>query len=511
MGGSTSTHLLPDAPPSEPLAFPATYSVVANGRAGTLEVLVEALSQEGARVAQARGAVTLVDGRGAYLDLTLVAACVLDVDCDDGSWCDGVERCVEGTCRPADDEERPCPPSLHTCVEQRCLEEADQCSVRVDHGRCAPLTTDDGGTEPTYCDTLTGCTRGHPCSSDAECQDGSTCNGPERCVAGRCMAGIPPSLDDLNPCTVDACVEGVGPAHFPQPDGNRCATAAVAEGICLASECRLSRCGDGFRDLARQEQCDDGADNSDTRPDACRLTCARAACGDDVSDLGEECDDGEGNGEEAACRLECVRARCGDGSVQTGVEECDDGNADESDACLSSCAWNTCGDGDARSGAEECDDGNDADTDACLTTCRWNTCGDSHLLVGVEECDDGNESDDDVCLSACRLNTCGDAHVLVGVEECDDGNVSNADACLVTCRRNACRDGFLLVGVEGSRRGRGTPRPAGRTCRHRTRRRSTPRPRCTSLSWARSRLRSHAPTRHAGRAHGPPRGWVRSR
>jgi len=41
------------------------------------------------------------------------------------------------------------------------------------------------------------------------------------------------------------------------------------------------------------EQCDDGERNADDRPDACRVSCARPACGDGVIDQGEQCDGGD--------------------------------------------------------------------------------------------------------------------------------------------------------------------------------------------------------------------------
>ena len=56
-----------------------------------------------------------------------------------------------------------------------------------------------------------------------------------------------------------------------------------------------------------QEQCDSGALNSDTTPDACRTNCVRAGCGDAVIDSSEECDDGNvagGDGCGPTCLLE---------------------------------------------------------------------------------------------------------------------------------------------------------------------------------------------------------------
>jgi cysteine-rich repeat protein len=49
-------------------------------------------------------------------------------------------------------------------------------------------------------------------------------------------------------------------------------------------------CGDGV--VEGFEQCDDGEQNSNVRPDACRTDCTAAACGDGVVDELESCDDG---------------------------------------------------------------------------------------------------------------------------------------------------------------------------------------------------------------------------
>ena len=81
--------------------------------------------------------------------------------------------------------------------------------------------------------------------------------------------------------------------------------------------CALASCGDGI--LGPGEACDDGADNSDTAPDACRTACVLAWCGDGVFDSAESCDDGnnlDGDGCSATCEVEVHR--CGDGSVDPG-------------------------------------------------------------------------------------------------------------------------------------------------------------------------------------------------
>ncbi len=93
-------------------------------------------------------------------------------------------------------------------------------------------------------------------------------------------------------------------------------------------------CGNGIKEGA--EECDAGANNSDSTPNACRTDCRRASCGDAVVDRGEQCDAGPGNNDEipGACRTSCKRAACGDGVLDVAEGEmCDDGNNDPYDGC----------------------------------------------------------------------------------------------------------------------------------------------------------------------------------
>ncbi|MBW2992457.1 hypothetical protein KY345_04535, partial [Candidatus Woesearchaeota archaeon] len=93
-------------------------------------------------------------------------------------------------------------------------------------------------------------------------------------------------------------------------------------------------CGDGV--VEGIEECDDGGDNSDNEPDACRTDCTFARCGDGVEDSDEDCDDGEDNDDDmpGACREDCQDARCGDGVLDYMLGEiCDDGDTDSGDGC----------------------------------------------------------------------------------------------------------------------------------------------------------------------------------
>src|SRR5258706_499164 len=68
--------------------------------------------------------------------------------------------------------------------------------------------------------------------------------------------------------------------------------------------CAKAICGDGYADFGGGEDCDDGAQNSDSEPNRCRTTCRLPRCGDGVADHGEECDKGAQNSDYQAdaCR-----------------------------------------------------------------------------------------------------------------------------------------------------------------------------------------------------------------
>ena len=229
-------------------------------------------------------------------------------------------------------------------------------------------------------------------------------------------------------------------------------------------------CGNGVVEIG--ELCDNGSQNSDTAPDACRTTCRTSYCGDGTIDEGERCDGSNLVGNTCqthgftagalACTPDTCRfdtsgcSRCGDGvaegtdPTQVHYEVCD-GTDLRDNSCLSigqamgvlacqplTCAWDisgcvgtgaVCGNGIIEDG-ELCDDGNDDVTDACPDgpegTCVPARCGDGYVLAGVEECDDGNGINGDLCPDGtdgtCLFASCGDGHVWIGQEPCDTGS-----------------------------------------------------------------------------------------
>jgi hypothetical protein len=192
-------------------------------------------------------------------------------------------------------------------------------------------------------------------------------------------------------------------AKDPTGGFKQCKTCCKGDDL---TACGVSVCGDG--QAVGSEECDAGAANSDTTPDACRSDCTAAACGDGVQDTGEDCDDGAGNSDTTAdaCRTTCDAAGCGDGVQDTG-ETCDDGAANS-----------------------------DTTADACRTTCQPAGCGDDVLDTGEECEDDSSCADPAPCGPSCTcLASCGNDVVDEG-EECDgtaDSGCPCDGSCLANC------------------------------------------------------------------------------
>ncbi len=144
--------------------------------------------------------------------------------------------------------------------------------------------------------------------------------------------------------------------------------------------CTVSRCGDGYVDTKKGEQCDMG-DIENAKGIVCTEKCEKPYCGDGIVSVynGEVCDDGVNDGSYGHCGVGCSKwgPRCGDGIVQTvNGEKCDNGAANSDTAyggCTTSCEWGPrCGDGIVQYENEECDDGpkNGTSESNCSQACR---------------------------------------------------------------------------------------------------------------------------------------------
>jgi cysteine-rich repeat protein len=253
---------------------------------------------------------------------------------------------------------------------------------------------------------------------DEQCDDGNRIAGDgcsEACTRetsnGACGNGIVDSAlgelcDDGNDDNGDACPDGVM-AGTCEPA--RCGDGHVWMGVeecdpgadptCRADCLDTVRCGNGLIDPG--EGCDDGnGDNDDACPDGPGGTCEPARCGDGhLRDGVEICDDGDTD-PASGCRADCLAmVGCGNGFLDVG-EVCDDGNGENDDACPDgpggTCEPARCGDGFMRAGVEQCDDGDGDNGDGCPDgqggTCRLAFCGDGFKHAGIEECELGDTS-----------------------------------------------------------------------------------------------------------------------
>jgi hypothetical protein len=339
--------------------FPTTIIITAKST-GEKEVWVEARDENNAAVARGHAAARFARQGTPAATLRLESACAADIDCRDELFCNGSERCLDGTCHT---DERPCSSGL-ACVHTNCIELGNgngTCNLTVDHSVC-PMGE--------YCNPAMGCAPGQGCLAPEDCQDGFVCNGEELCVNIVCAPGQSPIIDDGNPCTVDGCNEVVGVFHELQPasDGDECTTGLPTREICLAAAggCVVSACGDGLVDTGASppEACDDGSANSDSWSPTrhCNAQCSGWApfCGDGRLDSGDEtCDDGDARDTANGCAADCQRNdACGDGVVQSLFEQCDDGDADACNGCRPDCSRGCiCAAPGACLGSKWCDQG----------------------------------------------------------------------------------------------------------------------------------------------------------
>ncbi len=242
-------------------------------------------------------------------DLTLIpalsvgdaVACDSDSDCDDGSFCTGVESCVNGACQPGT---APC--------------DADQCDEAGD-----------------FC---------YECGSNLDCDDGEFCNGTETCDEGRCFVGTPPCSADLcdeanefcGECSQDSdCDDGAFCNGVEACDGGSCVVGVAPcdnaslcnEGLDRCDECgNDSDCNDGAF-CNGSETCNNGTCNVGTAP------CGSDLCAED-RDTCDECS----NDSDCTDNLFCNGAEyCDTGVCMAGSEPCDDPSAPVCNESADSC------------------------------------------------------------------------------------------------------------------------------------------------------------------------------
>ncbi len=207
----------------------------------------------------------------------------------------------------------------------------------------------------------------------------------------------------------------------------------------------VERCGNGITDIG--EECDNGSFNSDEPGEVgvtCRKDCTYARCGDKIKDPGENCDDGNNlNGDYCSSDCKATTGFCGDGVVQTN-EPCDKSEFGQGTGvyCADDCTAITgsCGDGVKQSN-ELCDKAETGDGIGpyyCSADCKTiiGACGDG-IEQPNETCDSGEDNGRyGFCNPECDglSSHCGDGVKDYGYEECDDGNNDSSDYCSSDCQ-----------------------------------------------------------------------------
>jgi len=273
----------------------------------------------------------LVDARSAAAD------CFQHDDCADGNVCNGIERCIDGSCATA--EPIPCDDG-DPCTRDECVP-----SVGCSHAEdlC-----------PTDCSALADGTR---------CIDGTTCTTGDACDAGACVAGPPRTCPDADPCTAASCDPVFGCVYVEQAVSPPCAaecTGTVADftrcpgdgSICTIDGCLPSvnfgedKCIAG---LLFGRQCGDG--DACNGPEWCSTVLGCQA------NAPLDCDDGDPCNGEESCD---PQTGCQSGTALPDDTPCDDGRMCTSDdACAQSACTGT------PLVAADCSDGDPTTVDQC--------------------------------------------------------------------------------------------------------------------------------------------------
>jgi cysteine-rich repeat protein len=418
--------------------------------------------------------------------------------CDDGNACTVGDACANGECQPGQpricDDHNPCTDdgcnsatgcfvvnNTHTCNDANACTTGDHCVAGSCVGGPPPNCNDNNACTLDSCDSVLGCQHAlqpncQPCQTNADCQDGTVCDGTEKCVNGMCTSGTPLHCNDNNDCTDDSCDPVNGCTFTPNThtcdDGNACTTNDACSGghcvggpppdcnnhnVCTTDTCDPAK---GCVHTPNTAFCDDG--NPCTTGDQCKGgTC--------VGGPKPNCDDGNPCTDDS-----CDPTVVGGCVHQDNTATCDDGNP---------CTMNdVCSEGHCAGSPRTCDDNNPCTIDQCddqlgqflcVNTdchnlpgnvcppgCEHSLCGDGIIEANLgETCDPpdptpipGVTPPQPKCRTDCTF--CGDGIVQDG-ESCDDGNTVSGcdpqhlskplDMCQNNCTPPICHDPAVIV------------------------------------------------------------------
>jgi cysteine-rich repeat protein len=223
-------------------------------------------------------------------------SCEEDSDCDDLNDCNGIEICTsDGACDDSDpgpQEGAPCGADGYcwrgVCVRNICGDGKRDAGEACDDGNLDP---DDGCTPDCEltCEEDSDCSDKDACRVDSLCRDDGRHGGLRVCTGGTPLA-------DRTECEIK---DAKSKALCGDPEVDK-------DGWCIKGICTCSGCGDG--EVDETEACDDGPLNGTTdSPNNCALNCRVVACGNDVLEGDEECEDGNDrpmDGCDPSCRYE---------------------------------------------------------------------------------------------------------------------------------------------------------------------------------------------------------------
>jgi hypothetical protein len=168
--------------------------------------------------------------------------CLVDNDCNDGLYCNGMETCVANECQSGT------PPDcsdLYGCTIDFCNETSDSCENIANDTSCSDGVACNG---QEYCDINSGCQPGtnidcsylddqcnigictepngtcvqQPVNESLSCDDGLFCTMNDVCTSGVC-SGNPRPCDDGIECTDNICNETSDQCENPNlPNGTLC-------------------------------------------------------------------------------------------------------------------------------------------------------------------------------------------------------------------------------------------------------------------------------------------------
>jgi hypothetical protein len=377
---------------------------------------------------------------------------------------DASSLCGDGICSE-DEDHISCPADCEPPAEcgNGIVEAGEDCDHGGDVQGCVDCRFE--------CYENSDCDDGNPCTDFADCRahddvrycddyfrplaNGTSCGENMECAAGQCVQYCETSADCENTfCGGEGTCDddGICRQESPEEDGTVCDLEDESEGICLASVCVESTCGDDYVDEAAGEECEPPGEG------ACDENCQIAGeCRED-----EDCEDDDNvcTGiqvcNEYACEASGVPedgTPCGDGLRCFGgecmVADCETDAECGGDICggFGTCNQTTfeCEAGIPADNGTECGEGLVCFDGACRDGCTSNAqCEDDNTCNGYETCNlttftctpgtneptgvdcDGGVCRDGECVSEyCTLNShCNDGNPCNGTETCDLATVS---------------------------------------------------------------------------------------